>query len=83
MFNPSTDRDFVKNGALLGRVALVIVKPATVIAWHRRGFGWYWTWKIRHGRTGRPSISKETRDLIRSMSRDNPLWERLEFTAKC
>jgi putative transposase len=56
------------------RSALVIVKPATVIAWHRQGFRWYWTWKIRHGRTGRPSISKETRDLIRSMSRDNPLW---------
>src|SRR6266850_4851648 len=34
--------------------ALVIVKPNTVIDWHRRGFRWYWTWKIRHGRTGRP-----------------------------
>jgi putative transposase len=56
------------------RSSLVIVKPATVIDWHRQGFRWYWTWKIRHGRTGRPSISKETRVLIRSMSRDNPLW---------
>jgi putative transposase len=56
------------------RSALIIVKPETVIGWHRQGFRWYWTWKIRHGRTGRPSISKETRDLIRSISRDNPLW---------
>src|SRR5436190_12004187 len=56
------------------RSALVIVKPATVIAWHRQGFRWYWTWKIRHGRTGRPSIPKETRDLIRTISQDNPLW---------
>ena len=56
------------------RSALVIVKPATVVAWHRQAFRWYWTWKVRHGRIGRPSISKETRDLIRSISRDNPLW---------
>jgi putative transposase len=56
------------------RSALLIVKPATVIGWHRQGFRWYWTWKSRRGRTGRPSISKETRDLIRNMSRDNPLW---------
>src|SRR5215813_5250304 len=36
------------------RSALLIVKPETVIAWHRQGFRRYWTWKIRHGRTGRP-----------------------------
>jgi putative transposase len=53
---------------------LIIVKPATVIAWHHQGFRWYWTWKIRHGRTGRPTLSKETRNLIRTISRDNPLW---------
>jgi putative transposase len=56
------------------RAALVIVKPETVIAWHRQGFRRYWTWKIRHGRTGRPCVSKETRDLIRTMSRVNVLW---------
>ena len=55
------------------RSALLIVKPDTVVAWHRQGFRWYWTWKIRHGRSGRPSIPKETRELIRIMSRDNPL----------
>src|ERR1022692_3669180 len=32
--------------------ALVIVKPETVIAWHRKGFRLFWTWKVRHGRTG-------------------------------
>src|SRR5215471_6595067 len=56
------------------RSALIIVKPETVIGWHRQGFQWYWTWKIRHGRSGRPRVSKETRDLIRTMSRDNPTW---------
>src|ERR1700729_1790634 len=34
------------------RSALDIVKPATVIAWHRRGFRLFWTWKIRHGKVG-------------------------------
>jgi putative transposase len=53
---------------------LIIVKPETVIDWHRQGFRWYWTWKVRHGRPGRPQVAKETRDLIRKMSRDNPLW---------
>ena len=52
----------------------MIVKPDTVIAWHRQGFRWYWTWKTRRERFGRPSIPKETSDLIRMMSRDNPLW---------
>ena len=40
------------------RSALVIVKPDTVIDWHRRGFRWYWTWKVRHGKAGRPSVPK-------------------------
>lgn len=56
------------------RSALVIVKPETVIAWHRKGFRLFWTWKIRHGRTGRPTVSQEVRNLIRTMSRANPLW---------
>ena len=56
------------------RSALVIVKPDTVLDWHRRGFRWYWTWKVRHGKAGRPSVPKATRELIRTMSRDNVLW---------
>jgi putative transposase len=43
-----------------------------VIAWHRKGFRLYW--KIRHGQAGRPPVSREIRDLIRRMSRENPLW---------
>jgi putative transposase len=56
------------------RSALVIVKPATVIGWHRRGFRLFWTWKVRRGQPGRPLVPKSVRELIRKMSRDNPLW---------
>ena len=56
------------------RSALWIVKPATVIDWHRRAFRWYWTWKVQHGQTGRPPVPKETRELIRTLSRDNVSW---------
>ena len=51
-----------------------MVKPETVIGWHRQGFRWYWTWKVRHGRSGRPQVPKDTRDLIRTICRENPLW---------
>jgi putative transposase len=56
------------------RSALAIVKPETVVAWHRAGFRLFWTWKVRHGRPGRPIISREIRDLIRQMCRENPGW---------
>ena len=56
------------------RSPLLIVKPETVIGWHRQGFRWYWTWKIRQGRSGRHRVPKETRDLIRTMSRASPIW---------
>src|SRR5262245_20703158 len=56
------------------RSALVIVNPETVIGWHRQGFRWYWTWKVHHGKSGRPQVPKDTRDLIRTMSRNNPIW---------
>lgn len=55
------------------RPCLKIVQPATVIAWHRRAFAWYWTRKSRR-RQGRPEVTAEIRDLIRRMSRANPLW---------
>ena len=50
---------------------LAIFKPDTLARWHRKGFRLYWTWKSRGRRGGRPSISPETRRLIRVMSRDN------------
>jgi hypothetical protein len=49
-------------------------RPRTVIGWHRKGFRLFWAWKIRHGKPGRPSVPKEVRRLIRTMSRENPLW---------
>src|SRR5258708_3821609 len=52
--------------------AMVLVKPATVVEWHRKGFRFYWRWRSR--RPGRPRISPEIRDLIRRMSNANPLW---------
>jgi putative transposase len=55
------------------RSCLVIVKPETVIAWHRKGFRLFWTWKVRHGQPGRPAVPKDVRELIRRMSRENPL----------
>jgi putative transposase len=55
------------------RSAIHIVKPETVIAWHRRGFRLFWTWKSRH-RSGRPTVSPDVGSLIREMSTANPLW---------
>ena len=53
--------------------AITIVRPETVVRWHRMGFAACWRWKSRpHG--GRPRISKELRDLIQRMSLENPLW---------
>jgi hypothetical protein len=46
----------------------------TVIAWQRKGFRLFWTWKVQHGQAGRPAVAGEVRDLIRRMSRENPLW---------
>jgi len=54
--------------------ALIIVKPETVIKWHRQGFTLYWRWKSRARQTGRPKLDKEIRDLIRRISDENPLW---------
>src|SRR6516164_2306619 len=48
------------------RSALVIVKPETVIAWHRKGFRLFWTWKVRRGQPpGRPGVCQETGSKIR------------------
>jgi transposase InsO family protein len=55
------------------RGAIIIVKPETVIAWHRRGFRLFWTWKSRRC-TGRPTVPADVRALIRTLSDMNPLW---------
>ena len=54
--------------------ALIIVKPDTVVRWHRQGFRLYWHWKSRTHRPGRPMIGPEVRSLIRRMSKENPTW---------
>jgi putative transposase len=56
------------------RSALIIVKPETVIAWHRKGSRLLWTWKCRRGRSGSPGISRDICELIRTMSTTHSLW---------
>ena len=53
--------------------SLTIVKPDTVIRWHRAGFRSYWRWKSRH-RCDRPTVLLEIRRLVREMSIANPFW---------
>ena len=52
---------------------LLIVKPETVISWHRAGFRLYWRWRSRP-RGGRPKITEEIRVLIRRLAEENPDW---------
>ena len=53
--------------------ALAIVRPETVVRWHRAGFRSFWCWKSRRS-GGRPRVPLEIRKLIRDMSLANPLW---------
>src|SRR6266446_2563422 len=54
--------------------ALVIVRPETLIRWHRKGFQLFWRWKSK--RRGRPRIPSNLRSLIAEMARSNPTWGR-------
>src|SRR6202163_3811075 len=53
--------------------ALMIIRPDTLVRWHRAGFRRYWRWRSRPP-GGRPPIEAELRALIRQMSRENLLW---------
>ena len=53
------------------RDALVVVRPETLVRWHRAGWRLFWRWKCR---SGRPPIPLELHQLIRRMANDNPLW---------
>ncbi len=53
---------------------LIVVKPETVVRWHRAGFKRYRTWKSRRRLPGRPAVAPDVRELIQNMSRANPLW---------
>ena len=54
--------------------ALLVVKPETVVCWHRAGFRLFWRWRSRIRPPGRPKISAELRSLIRQMKTENPTW---------
>ena len=59
-----------------------MVQPETVIAWHRRGFRLFWTWKsCRHN--GRPTVPADLRVLIRTMSQTTRSGVLLAFTVSC
>jgi hypothetical protein len=53
---------------------LVLVKPDTVVSWHRAGFRLFWRWRSRASRAGRPKVEQEIRELIRRMKAENPTW---------
>jgi len=53
--------------------AVTIIRPETLVRWHRAGFRRYWRWKSR-SLGGRPQLDAGLRALIRQMSVDNPLW---------
>src|SRR5215475_11922641 len=53
--------------------AITVIRPETIVRWHRAGFRCYWRWKSR-SRGGRPPVDADLRVLIQRMSVDNPLW---------
>jgi putative transposase len=57
------------------RPALIIVRPETVVSWHRKGFRLFWAWVSRRKCSGRPETSPEIRALVRKLAAANPLWE--------
>src|SRR5260370_10925266 len=52
---------------------LVVVKPETVVGWHRAGFRLFWKWRSR-AQGGRPKTTAEIRTLIRPLAEENPTW---------
>jgi putative transposase len=54
--------------------ALIIVKPETVIGWHRTGFRLYWRFRCRIARLGRPRIATEVYEMVKRMAKENPTW---------
>jgi hypothetical protein len=55
------------------RQHLVLVRPETVVRWHRHAWRLFWRWRSRP-RLGRPRLRPDVRELIAAISRDNPLW---------
>jgi putative transposase len=61
------------------RNALVIVKPETLVGWHRKGFKVFWKWKSR---VGRPRLPESIRKLIIRMALENPTWGQARVAAE-
>ena len=59
------------------RQALVIVQPATLIRWHRKGFHLFWRWKSK---PGRPPLPRDLQAIIRRMALENPTWGQERIT---
>jgi putative transposase len=59
--------------------ALVVVRPDTLIGWHRQGFKLFWRWKSR---PGRPALAQQIRELIVRMARENPTWGQMRVAAE-
>src|SRR2546425_836540 len=53
------------------RSCVIVVRPETIVRWHRAGWRLFWRYKSR---PGRPPIPMELRKLIRRMASENPLW---------
>jgi hypothetical protein len=62
---------------------LVVVKPDTVVRWHRAGFRLFWRWKSRSGSPSDGGVSQETKRLIRQMAESNVGWGAPRITANC
>jgi hypothetical protein len=65
------------------RSVLIIVVPETVIGWHRQGLSWYWTWKARHGQSGRPQVQTNPRFDSNHTSSDSRLDSRCGGCTSC
>src|SRR2546426_7734165 len=63
------------------RSSLLIVQPATVLAWHRKSFQLYWRWRSRSAPIGRPAIDAEFRALIPRLAHQKPTWGRRRIPA--
>jgi hypothetical protein len=61
---------------------ITVIRPETLVRWHRAGFRHYWRWKSR-SLGGRPQMDTELRALIRQMSIENPLWFLVRTLAQC
>src|SRR5438270_5803298 len=64
------------------RRRLVLVRPESVIRWHRQAWRLFWRWRSR-GPIGRPRLNAEVRQLIATMARDNPRWGANGSAANC